>query len=206
MNPQIQLILGYIIIAICAMGGIYGGYLVTDGYVRKREQKTESKPKEKPIVFLNNATISPILVNGKQNLEQFKISFELKNIGDKEITINKNKVYVVDLKNHKYKKIEEEINPQTLYPDGPAISPFLVGYSKEMLKTYHYFILIIEDNNDKGEYFFRKIQKLKALPSTYDMNLLAVSKKEEELLKNMLIYLINEGIEQSKFLKENLKI
>ncbi len=91
MNPQIQLILGYIIIAICAMGGIYGGYLVTDGYVRKREQKTESKPKEKPIVFLNNATISPILVNGKQNLEQFKISFELKNIGDKEITINNNK-------------------------------------------------------------------------------------------------------------------
>ena len=46
MNPLTQLIVGYFLTAICAIGTIYGGYLVYDGHVKRREKKISNESKE----------------------------------------------------------------------------------------------------------------------------------------------------------------
>lgn len=46
MNPLTQLIVGYFLTAICAIGTIYGGYLVYDGHVKRRKQKIINESRE----------------------------------------------------------------------------------------------------------------------------------------------------------------
>lgn len=191
----------------CIVFGLLTGFLYWQNDIWKIQAKLGNE--KEPIIYLNSATIKPLLINGKTDNNNFKISFEIKNIGDKEIDIIKNKIYIVDLNNKKYEKVEEEINPQTLYPNGPPISSFLVGYSKEMFKTHRHFILIIEyidKRNNKGvKYFFNKLQELKIMPSTYDMDLIVVNKDEEKEIIDMLRYLIEQGIEKSELLRKELE-
>jgi len=46
MNGLTQIIVGYFLAATCAAGTLYGGYLVKEGYRKKREQKISNESKE----------------------------------------------------------------------------------------------------------------------------------------------------------------
>ncbi|MDP3142948.1 MAG: hypothetical protein Q8N14_03250 [Candidatus Omnitrophota bacterium] len=44
MNPNVQIIIGYILTALCAIGALASGIMVKNGYDRKREQPIVSQP------------------------------------------------------------------------------------------------------------------------------------------------------------------
>jgi hypothetical protein len=66
MNPLLQIILGYTLAAICAIGALYGGYLAREGHIKFRDLKTQKSVEAKMDNSINQSVQGSYISTNQQ--------------------------------------------------------------------------------------------------------------------------------------------